>query len=155
MKTPLPWIALATGIAAAPPQTLRDLVADIATLFPRGEMRACALEHPSHAADFNAAATRFAVRVDAVLADLPAHRDTLAQPVPAEFFGFQSQLEALSDSDFRTRGLPECRARIAEFDALPDAELRATLTQTADDLSGTLRQYRENMERAMGIEPTS
>lgn len=49
MQLPLSWIMLAAGIAAAQPQTLSDLVADVATLFPRGEMRACALEHPQQA----------------------------------------------------------------------------------------------------------
>ena len=155
MQLPLSWIMLAAGIAAAQPQTLSDLVADVATLFPRGEMRACALEHSQQAADFSAAATRFAARVDAVLADLPSHRDTLAHPVPAEFFVFQSQLAALSDTDFRTRSLQECRARIAEFDALQDDELKDGLSESTKSLSDTLRTYRENMERAMGIEPTS
>ena len=140
---------------AAEPATLRELVADLAVTFPRAEMQACARAHPDSAGGFEATASRFAARIQNLLADKAMDQTALAQTVPAEFIAFQAMMAGLSDEDFRVRTLQECRDRVQEFDALQDAELKDGLSETTKSLSDTLRTYRENMERAMGIEPTS
>lgn len=151
MKALLPLLLMLNGNAiAADKHDLRALVADIAVSFPREEMRACAGTHPDMADHFQSAATRFSARIETLLAQLPEQQALLAQEVPDEFFGFQSLLAAQDDTGFRVRTLQECRDRVIEFDSLPEAELRTVLTETAESLSGMLRQYREDMERAMG-----
>ena len=151
MKALLSLLLIANGTAVAAEQrSLRELVADLAVAFPRAEMRACAGAHPDMADQFQSTATRFSSRIETLLTDLPGQQAALAQPVPNEFFGFQSLLAAQDDAGFRKRTLQECRDRIVEFDSLPEAELRTVLAETAENLSGMLRQYRENMERALG-----
>jgi hypothetical protein len=153
MKVLLSLLLMVNGTAfAAEKRDLRALVTDIAVSFPRAEMSACAGAHPDMADQFQSAAIRFSGRIEALLADMAAQQALLAQPVPDEFFGFQSLLATQDDTGFRIRTLQECRDRIIEFDSLPEAELRTVLAETAGNLSGMLRQYRENMERAMGKE---
>ena len=151
MKALLPVLLIACGTAtAAEKQTLRALVMDIAVSFPREEMRACAGEHPDMADQFQSTEARFSSRIEVLLTDLQGQQAALAQPVPDEFFGFQSLLAAQDDAGFRKRTLQECRDRIVEFDSLPEAELRTVLAGTAENLSGMLHQYRENMQRVLG-----
>ncbi len=156
MKSLLTLLLFANGTAfSAENRSLRELIADMSVSFPREEMQACASMHPDMAEQFNTTSTRFSARIEKLLGQMPAQQTLLAQPVPDEMFAFQDFLAAQSDTDFRKRTLQECLDRIVEFDNLKDDELKQGMAKSAEDLSGTLRQYRENMERAMGIEPTS
>jgi hypothetical protein len=38
---------------------------------------------------------------------------------------------------------------------LQDAELKSGMSETAESLSGTIRQYRKDMERVLGTEPSN
>ena len=151
----LVFLAIAMPAYAGQATTLRMLVEEIAVSFPRNELRACAVAHPDQAEPFNASAARFSVRIDGLLMEMAADQASLSEPVPAEFLDFQLSLAAMDDSDFRTRSLQECQNRTQEFDALPDAELKAGMSETAAKLAETIRNYRTEMERVMGIEPTS
>ena len=151
----LVFLAIAMPAHAGQEKTIRNLVEEIAVSFPRNELRACAVAHPDQAEPFNASAARFSVRIDGLLTEMATVQASLSEPVPAEFLDFQLSLAAMDDSDFRTRTLQECQNRIQEFDALPDAELKAGMSETAAKLAETIRNYRTEMERVMGIEPTS
>lgn len=156
MKTLLPLLLFASGAAfAAENRSLRALIADMSVSFPREEMQACAGMHPEMAEQFNSTATRFSARIEALLGQMTAQHALLAQPVPDEMFVFQDFLVAQTDTDFRQRTLQECLDRIVEFDSLKDDELKQGMAKSAEDLSGTLRQYRENMDRAIGVKPES
>ena len=153
--TVLVFLAIAAPAQAAPPATLRNLVEEIAVQFPRTELNACRTAHPEHAETFSAALARFSARVAGLLTELEAEHAELAEPVPPAFPAFQAMTSALDDTDFRVRSLQECQERIREFDALQDAELKAGMTEVAASLGETIRTYRMEMERVMGIEPTS
>jgi hypothetical protein len=148
------FLAFTLPVHADEPSTLRDLVNEIAVSFPRNELGACAKTHPEQADRFNNSAAGFSERIDKLLTEMASDKVSLLQPVPAEFLVFQTSLSALDDSDFRTRTLQECLNRIQEFDSLQDAELKAGMSETADSLSGTIRQYRLDMDRALEVKPT-
>jgi hypothetical protein len=150
----LAFLAIAIPAHAGQATTIRKLVEEIAVSFPRNELRACAVAHPDQAERFNASAARFSERIDGLLTEMAAVQASLSEPVPAEFLDFQLSLAALDDTDFRTRTLQECRNRIQEFDSLQDAELKSGMSETAESLSGTIRQYRKDMERVLGTEPS-
>jgi len=148
-------LAIAAPAHADAPKTLRHLVEELAVSFPRDELRACAATHPEQAERFDASAMRFSERIHGLLNDMAAVQPALSEPVPAEFLDFQATLAAQDDTGFRTRTLQECLNRIQEFEALQDAELKAGMTQTAESLSGTIRQYRKDMGRVLGTEPSA
>jgi hypothetical protein len=150
----LVFLVLAIPAHAGQATTLRKLVEQIAVSFPRNELRACAVAHPDQAERFNASAARFSERIDGLLTEMTAVQASLSEPVPAEFLDFQLGMAAMDDTDFRTRTLQECRNRIQEFDALQDAELKAGMSETAESLSSMIRQYRKDMERVLGTEPS-
>jgi hypothetical protein len=150
----LVFLVLAIPAHAGQATTLRKLVEQIAVSFPRNELRACAVAHPDQAERFNASAARFSERIDGLLTEMTAVQASLSEPVPAEFLDFQLGMAAMDDTDFRTRTLQECRNRIQEFDALQDTELKAGMSETAESLSSMIRQYRKDMERVLGTEPS-
>jgi hypothetical protein len=149
----LPLLILAAAVAESnQPATLRSLIEDIAVSFPRQELQACAAAHPQHGASFIEASARFIQRIDGLLDEMAASDALLSQPVPAEFMAFQAMNQSLTDSDFRERSLPECQGRIREFDALQDSELKAGMSETAGAFSETIKNYRRNMDKALGGE---
>ena len=141
--------------AANPDLTLRDLVQDIALQYPRAELAACGKAYPEQEAVYAAALDGFSARVHRILDAMAAEQPALAMPVPPAFSAFQAMQSALADDDFRTRSPADCEAVVRELEALKDEELKAGLSESAGRLERTIRSHNGEMERVMGIEPTS
>lgn len=157
MKTAALALLLTATLPAAanPDQTLRDLVQDIALQYPRTELAACGKAYPEQDAEFAAALSGFRTRITRILDTMAPEQPALAMPVPPAFSAFQAMQSALADDDFRTRSPADCEAVVRELGALKDEELKAGLSESAGRLERTIRSHNGEMERVMGIEPTS
>ena len=141
--------------AANPDLTLRDLVQDIALQYPRTELAACGKAYPEQDAEFAAALSGFHARITRILDTMAPEQPALAIALPPAFSAFQAMQSALADDDFRTRSPTDCEAVVRELEALKDEELKAGLSESAGRLERTIRSHNGEMERVMGIEPTS
>ena len=157
MKTAaLALLLTATLPAAANPDlTLRELVQDIALQYPRTELAACGKAYTERDAAFATALTGFSTRIARILDTMAPEQPALAMPVPPAFSAFQAMQSALADDDFRTRSPADCEAVVRELESLDDAELEAGMRESATRLERTIRSHNAEMERVMGIEPTS
>ena len=144
-----------TPTGTAPGATLRDLVRDIALQYPRTELAACGKAYPVQDAAFAAALAGFGSRIDGILEAMVPEQPALTMPLPPAFGAFQAMQSALAAEDFRTRSPADCEAVVRELEALTDTELKAGMMESAVRLEQTIRSHNAEMERVMGIEPTS
>ncbi len=148
-------LTAATPTDSASGATLRDLVMDIALQYPRTELAACGKAHPEQDAAFAAALAGFGARINGILDAMAPAQPALATPLPPAFSAFQAMQSALAAEDFRMRSPADCEAVLRELEALTDAELEAGMSESAARLEQTIRSHNAEMERVMGIEPTS
>lgn len=148
-------LTAATPTGTAPGATLRDLVRDIALQYPRTELAACGKAYPEQNAAFAVALAGFGARVDGILNAMSPEQPALAIPLPPAFGAFQAMQSALAAEDFRTRSAADCQAVLGELESLTDDELKAGMSESTVRLEQTIRNHNGEMERVMGIEPTS
>lgn len=148
-------LAAATPTGTASGATLRDLVMDIALQYPRTELTVCGKAHPEQDAAFAAALAGFGARINGILDAMAPAQPALATPLPPAFSAFQAMQSALAEEDFRTRSAADCQAVLRDLETLTDAELEAGMSESAVRLERTIRSHNTEMERVMGIEPTS
>ena len=148
-------LTAATPTDSASGATLRDLVQDIALQYPRTELAACGKAYREQEPAFAAAFAGFGARIDGILDAMAPAQPALATPLPPAFSAFQAMQSALAEEDLRTRSGADCEAVVRELESLTDAELEAGMSESAVRLERTIRSHNAEMERVMGIEPTS